>query len=183
MVSRDPQLQEVFPDPPLVAYKVADNLKAKLIRAKVPPTPATRPRRVRPGMKKCGKGCPVCPYIQPGQTFKATATSYIVDLKTEIDCNTSNICYAISCGVARCGQQYIGQTSKSLRERFKQHLGYVDNNKEATGRHFNLPGHSKWDMKVTVLEKIHSKEVWMREEIESEHIRKTNSYYKGINHN
>ena len=54
MVTRDPQLQEVFPDPPLVAYKVAPNLKSKLIRAKVPPAPATRPRRVRPGMKKCG---------------------------------------------------------------------------------------------------------------------------------
>ena len=59
--------------------------------------------------------------------------------------------------------------------------GYVDKNVEATGRHFNLPGHRKWDLKVTVLEKIHSKEVWMREEIESEHIRKSNSYYKGIN--
>ena len=37
MVSRDPNLQEVFPDPPLVAYKVAPNLRSKLIRAKVPP--------------------------------------------------------------------------------------------------------------------------------------------------
>ena len=34
MVSRDPKLQEVFPDPPLVAYKVAPNLRSKLIRAK-----------------------------------------------------------------------------------------------------------------------------------------------------
>ena len=81
----------------------------------------------------------------------------------------------------RYGEQYIGQTSKSLRERAKQYLGYVNKNVEATGRHFNLPGHSKWDLKVTVLEKIHSKRVWMREEIESEHIRKANSYYKGIN--
>ena len=41
MLTRDPQLQEVFPDPPLVAYKVAPNLKSKLIRAKVPRAPAT----------------------------------------------------------------------------------------------------------------------------------------------
>ena len=109
IVTRDPQLQEVFPDP---------NLKSKLIRAKVPPAPATR--RARPGMRKCGKGCPVCPYIQPGQTFKATATNYIVDMTTEMDCNTSNICYAISCGVTKCGKQYIGQTSKSLKERVKR---------------------------------------------------------------
>jgi hypothetical protein len=182
MVTQDPKLQEVFPDPPLIAYKVAPNLKSKLVRAKIGPAPPTRPRRSRPGMRKCGKpGCSVCPYIQPGQTFQATATNYKVPLTSEVDCLTTNICYAITCGLARCGQQYIGQTSKSLKERFRQHLGYVDRNIEATGRHFNLPGHSKSDMGVTVLEKIHSKNVWFREELESTHIRKANSFYKGIN--
>ena len=127
-MSRDPKLQEVFPAPPLVAYKVAPNLRSKLVRAKVPSTPAARPRRRIPGMRRCGKsGCPACPYIQPGQTFKA-----------EADSNTCNLVYAISCGVARCRQQYIGQTSKSLKERLQQHLGYVNRNVEATGRHFNL---------------------------------------------
>ena len=181
MVSRDPNLKETFPDPPLVAYKVAPNLRSKLIRAKVPPKPAFRPKRMVPGMKKCGKNCPACPYVQTGRTFKATATTYEVDLNAQLDCNSKNICYAISCGVARCGQQYIGQTSKTIRERFSQHCSYVDRNVEATGRHFNLPGHCKSDMSVTVVEKIHNKEVWVREEIESMHIRKANTFYKGMN--
>ena len=60
-------------------------------------------------------------------------------------------------------------------------LSYVDINIEATGKHYNLPGHSKWDMKVTVLEKIHSRDLWMREEREHELIRKCNTFYKGIN--
>ena len=133
-------------------------------------------------MKKCGQAkCSTCPYIEPNKIFKATATNYRVDLNSEMDCTTTNVCYAITCGVARCSQQYIGQTSKSLRERFSQHIGYVDKNIEATGKHFNLPGHDKSDMKATVVEKIHSKEVWVREEIESIHIRKANSFYKGIN--
>ena len=55
------------------------------------------------------------------------------------------------------------------------------NNREATGRHFNLPGHMKSDMAVTVLEKVHSRDVWLREEKESELIRNCNSYYKGMN--
>ena len=114
--------------------------------------------------------CTTCPYIQPGLTIKATATSYKVDLNTEEDCTTTNLCYAISCGVPRCGQQYIGQTSKRLKARFAQHLGYVDRNVEATGRHFNLPGHSKSDMSVRIVEKIHNKEVWAREVIETLHI-------------
>ena len=168
MVSRDPKLQEVFPAPPLVAYKVAPNLRSKLVRAKVPPAPTTRPRRKKPGMRRCSKpGCPACPYIQPGITFKAKSTNHTVVLETEADCNTCNLVYAISCGAARCGLQYIGQTSKSLKERLRQHLGYIDRNMEATGRHFNLPGHNKSDLKITVVEKIHDREVWVREEIES----------------
>ena len=57
-------------------------------------------------------------------------------------------------------------------ERLSQHCGYVDRNVEATGRHFNLPGHSKSDLSVTIVEKIHDKEVWVREEIEFMHIRR-----------
>ena len=37
MTSQDQKLKEVFPEPPLVAYKVAPNHRNKLVRAKVPP--------------------------------------------------------------------------------------------------------------------------------------------------
>ena len=64
MITRDPKMKETFPDPPLVAYKVAPNLKSKMIRAKVPPKPPSRPTRTVPGMKRCGKtNYPTCPYI------------------------------------------------------------------------------------------------------------------------
>jgi hypothetical protein len=36
-------------------------------------------------------------------------------------------------------------------------------------------------MVVSVLEKLHNKEVWIRKEIESLHNRKANTYYEGIN--
>jgi hypothetical protein len=35
MINQDPQLKETFPLAPLVAYKLAPNLRSKLIRAKV----------------------------------------------------------------------------------------------------------------------------------------------------
>ena len=182
MISRDPKMKETFPLPPLVAYKVPPNLRSKLVRAKVPPQLAGRPKRVVLGMSKCGQAnCSTCPYVQPGRQFKATATDYKVDLNAQLDCNSKNICYAISCTVDRCRQQYIGQSSRSLKERFTEHCNYVDRNAQATGRHFNLPGHSKWHMAVTVVEKIHNREVWAREELESMHIRKANTYYEGMN--
>ena len=47
--------------------------------------------------------------------------------------------------------------------------GYVRNSKldQATGKLFNLPGHSMSNMKVTILEKIHSKDLQMRKTRES----------------
>ena len=182
MTSQDPHLNEVFPFPPLVAYKVGPNLRRKLIRAKVPPAPANRPSRQIPGMKKCGKAtCQACPYVQTGKSFRATATNHSVEVLSQVDCETKNLLYAISCTVANCRQQYIGTTYRSLRERFREHLGYVDKNVEATGAHFNLPGHSKADMKVMVVEKVNSRDLWLREEREHELIRNCNTYYKGIN--
>ena len=101
-------------------------------------------------------------------------------LTTKMECNTRNLCYAITCSVANCKQQHIGQTNRSLRERFREHLSYVENDREATGRHFNPPGHMKSDMTVTVLEKVQSRDVWLKEEKESEFIRNCNSFYKGM---
>ena len=49
---QDPKMKEVFPDPPIIAYKRQKNLKQVLIRAKVPPE-CKRPKRKMPGMKKC----------------------------------------------------------------------------------------------------------------------------------
>ena len=48
---QDPRLQEIFPVPPLVAYRRPQNIRDKLIRAKVPPPNITRPKRNTPGMK------------------------------------------------------------------------------------------------------------------------------------
>ena len=47
MVESDPRIKEVFPKPPMVAYRRPPSLREKLIRAKVPPPldPNTRPKR------------------------------------------------------------------------------------------------------------------------------------------
>ena len=53
MVSSDPYLKEVFPAPPLVAYKVGRNLGTFLIRARIPRPIPNRPKRCLNGMHKC----------------------------------------------------------------------------------------------------------------------------------
>ena len=55
MVRGDHYLEEVFPLPPLVAYKRPANIKDKIVRAKLPPNNSERPRRIIPGMSKWKK--------------------------------------------------------------------------------------------------------------------------------
>ena len=41
----DPYLKKVFPKPPMVAFRRTQNLRSKLIKAKVPPPPPKRKKR------------------------------------------------------------------------------------------------------------------------------------------
>ena len=45
--------------------------------------------------------------------------------------------YCITCD--KCQMQYIGETGRSAKNRFKEHIGYVENLQleKATGMHFN----------------------------------------------
>ena len=52
---------------------------------------------------------------------------------------------------------------------------------KATGYHFNLPGHSESDMRITVVEKVLSKDPFMREEREKFYINKFEAKFKGMN--
>ena len=45
MIKQDKYLREVLKEPPLAAYKRQRNLRDILIKAKVPPAPALRPKR------------------------------------------------------------------------------------------------------------------------------------------
>ena len=79
--------------------------------------------------------------------------------------------------------QYVGESERTLKERFSEHKGYVVNNKlsKATGEHFNQKGHKVSDMTVTVLEKIFSSDPAVRKEREKYFITKMNTCYRGLN--
>ena len=64
MTSEDRYLKEVFPEPPLTAFRKQRNIKDHIIRAKVPKYQHNYPKRYMKGMKKCGRNCPECPFIK-----------------------------------------------------------------------------------------------------------------------
>ena len=178
---QDPYLKEVFPEPPLIAFRRQKNIREFLIRAKVPPVPS-RPKRALPGMKKCGR-CLACSYVKTGKNIKSTSSNFTAELNTAVDCNTSGVVYCIECKI--CRTQYVGKTKDKAKERFLKHRGYVQNKElsQATGNHFNLPGHSVSDMTFTIIEKVHRKDPFFLRQREKFYIQKFNVKMKGINKN
>ena len=188
-LTNDPEMREAFPKPPMVAYKKQPNIRDKLIRAKVPKIPKKVPGRKLKGMKKCNAvRCVTCSYVTPGSTVKSPLNNYKVDINVAADCNTRNIVYCLTCLKCRDGV-YIGSSHKAVKDRFKEHKGYVTQHSnllkkgkaKATGHHFNLPGHSESDMRITVVEKVHSRDPFMLEEREKFYINKFEAKFRGIN--
>ena len=131
-------------------------------------------------MSKCNS-CAICPFVKEGKSIKSTSSKFSVDINRPVNCQTQNILYCITC--KKCSLQYIGESERSLKERFSEHKSYVVNNmkSKATGEHFNMKGHRVSDMRVSILEKIFSTDPAIRKEREKFFINKMNSKYKGLN--
>merc|ERR1712012_713908 len=68
------------------------------------------------GMFKCFKPCRICDYVKMVNFIQSKFGDAAVWLMNHFTCDSSDICYIIEC--RRCGDQYIGETGQSLRERF-----------------------------------------------------------------
>ena len=179
---QDHRLAEIFPLPPLVAYKMPQNIKDKLIGAKVPPMPTSRPIRDVHGMKRCLK-CAICPFVREGKTVNSTANNCTIEINSSVDCSSRNISYML--GSKKCPNKYIGESERSVKERYLEHKGYVTNKicTKATGLHFNEKGHSVIDMEITILEKVFNCNPQFRKQREKMWINKFRTRYKVLNQN
>ena len=111
---------------------------------------------------------------------------YRKEITSHLTCQSSNVVYIITC--TKCNLQYVGETDRTLKERFSEHKGYVRTKKvsQTTGAHFNLPGHSIDDMRIMAIEKIfdrgpHNRGPQYRKEMEKENIANFNTYHRGLN--
>ena len=181
MTNKSPYLAEVFPEPPLVAFRRQKNIRDFLIRSKVPKETNRKSQRDKRGMKKCGKQCPACPFIKEGKHVKLNKSTWTIG--SVVNCESSNIVYLIECQKEECKERYIGESSRPLKERVKEHVDYIRRlfPTQATGQHFNMPGHELSNMTITILEKVYKHDESYRQEREKLLIRKFNTFYHGIN--
>ena len=127
--------------------------------------PPPNPGRKTNGMKRCNQtDCTSCPYIQEGNKITINGTPWSINNK--VNCLTYNIVYGIICKKDRCGQVYIGETKRMLKFRLSDHRGYINNKDriQATGLHFNLPGHSLTDLSISVIEQVKKNDLIYRKE-------------------
>ena len=95
------------------------------------------------------------PYVKEGKTISIDRKK-TWQITKNVNCQSSNIIYLIECSKEHCKKRYIGETGRSLQNRIADHHGYIVNEhvNTATGHHFNTPGHSVSNLRVTIIEKV-----------------------------
>ena len=103
------------------------------------------------------------------------------NINKTVNCNSMNIVSVIECD--KCEEKYVGETKRTLRKRLAEHRGYVLNKQldTATGAHYNSPGHSVANMKISVIEQVKQQSDLYRKEREEYFIRKIDTYHNGLN--
>ena len=148
-MTKNKHIKEIFPQPPMIAYKQPPNLKAMLCRAKL--ADITRPKRSATGMIRCTKSCNVCIYYNHTKEIKAR-TGEKFQMNGAFGCHTTGVIYLTIC--TKCKKQYVGQTGRTFYERIMEHLRCIKNETKVWGEHFQNSKCKSKDFLVQVIEKV-----------------------------
>jgi hypothetical protein len=92
--------------------------------------------------------CECCLYIKTQSEFVSKHNAKELTITGKLDCNSKNIIYLIECSL--CGEQYVGETERTLRERLNNHLSDIRQYKETgVAEHFNQLNHIASDLQIT----------------------------------
>ena len=124
-------------------------------------------------MTKCCFQCTACPYILEETSLRIAKRS-TWKLNRRFTCNIFNIVYMIECSKENCRNWYIGGTKRSIKHRLANHHGYIVNKHvdKATVAHYNLPGPSLANLRITILEQVRYNDDDYRKEREKYFINK-----------
>ena len=119
VITDDPATSLIFPRPPMVAFRRDDNLRTSLVHT------AEKQAATRAGTYPCQHPrCRTCGHISSETDLLGPKDR--LTIKESFTCLSSGLIYCISC--RRCPAIYIGETGRTLRERFDEHLRNIDKN-------------------------------------------------------
>ena len=107
------------------------SLKKLLTKAKLPAEEEENQTITKCGRSNCGN----CLYMIEGSTFKFK-NGMVFKVKHSMSCASSNLIYVITC--QGCQEQYIGQTSLTIRKRMTLHRQQI---RDPSTRMIPLSGH------------------------------------------
>ena len=139
----------IFSQPPLVSFKCDKNMGNFLVRSVLKSDNQS-------GTFKCTyKWSNTCPCIHNAD--KITGPKRLIKITDRFTCTSANVIYCITCTL--CKKIYIGETGRSLGDRFREHLRDVEKNDEDASKPvappFNLPNHSSQHMTICGLSLHH----------------------------
>ena len=106
--------------------------------------------------KKCKRSrCCTCQHFIEKDFFTSSTTKQRFYIRKPFNCSTKNIIYLITC--TKCKKQYVGKTTKTLRERVNHHRTSIfTKQKRYLSLHFNLPLHSVANLSVQIIDSTNS---------------------------
>ena len=107
-------------------------------------------------VKKCGNiRCKLCSIIDTSAVFSSSVSQLTYKLDKNMNCSSYNVIYLITC--TKCNVQYIGETSRSLRERINNHRSDIKLHKNtAIAKHFTEILHSYKHFSVIPIDVINN---------------------------
>ena len=185
LIQSCPNLSKIFPQKPRLTFRTSKSLKQMLVRARVQDEyqyhKIDRNLRALQGylplpdspslIAKCNKPhCCTCPYLTTTPFIRSLrkGTAHTLYINSTLTCLSSHVIYVITC--TKCGVQYVGMTTQSLKARFSQHLREIQKHQAAGTtwgitrlyRHFGKPGHLPHHITVQPVEKVHEGETSLR---------------------
>jgi tripartite motif-containing protein 2/3 len=135
----------------LASYLVSSKVKSKLKESKE----VEADLNIKHGFKLCNSSrCLTCRYhATEKDSFISNSYGGVFKIKDALNCGSKNIIYLVTC--KKCNLQYVGETSRALRDRTTDHRSNIRTNKTTPiGLHFNSNNHSYSDLEIVAIEKI-----------------------------
>ena len=122
-------------------------LVSTIIRKYTKPFNAFKRRGMYPNISKCNaKRCVCCTHLCTKTTITSSVNGrqFSIINNNDLGWTSSDLIYVITWTETNCGMQYVGQTGRSLKTRFREHLRKMKKPKKIDTflyRHFKSNGH------------------------------------------
>ncbi|XP_071177436.1 uncharacterized protein [Mytilus edulis] len=120
LIENDSSLKEIFPSPPVIAYRRPKNLKDILVTSKVKKHETSK----FGCYKQCGRrNCKCCKAANTDHSFSSTVTKQRYNIYVTSNCKTENSIYILTCGT--CKLQFVGETETTFNIRLNNHRSFI----------------------------------------------------------